>query len=291
MIFKLPQWAGYKDRATYGIADAFFRMGNLGESKKWFTVLKEAFPTYPRGFPAEVIAQFAAITGRGVVGNKAASGTAILDELGQHHVMTGDWIVYTSADSVFQVAAHEGVVPLSELYQACDKARAMLQPPHGVSRVIARPFVGQEGAWVRTQNRRDLSLAPPGPTLLDLLRDKHVPRVGVGKVDDLFAGRNILSVGTREMLMSELRAHRAQEGERLAPFSRLTVRECEVLQDLIEGKNADRIATESFVSVATVRSHIKSLLAKLGVNSQLAAVAAAQRAGWISPHTRPDSPS
>jgi phosphopentomutase len=159
-------------------------------------LLEQAFPTYPQGFPAELIAQFAAATGRGVVANKAASGTAILDEFGQHHVMTGDWIVYTSADSVFQVAAHEAIVPLKELYEACATARAMLQPPHAVSRVIARPFVGQEGAWQRTQNRRDLSLAPPGPTLLDLLRDKHIPRVGVGKVDDLFAGRNILSVHT-----------------------------------------------------------------------------------------------
>lgn len=185
-------------RAAYGVCEPVSQ-GKDSTTGHWEIcghVLTTAFPTYPKGFPAEVIAQFAAITGRGVVGNKAASGTAILDELGQRHVMTGDWIVYTSADSVFQIAAHEGVVPLSELYQACEKARAMLQPPHGVSRVIARPFVGQEGAWVRTQNRRDLSLAPPGPTLLDLLRDKHVPRVGVGKVDDLFAGRNILSVHT-----------------------------------------------------------------------------------------------
>jgi phosphopentomutase len=155
-----------------------------------------AFPTYPNGFPPELIAEFARRTGRGVVGNKAASGTAILDELGQHHLMTRDWIVYTSADSVFQVAAHEGVVPLDELYQACATARAMLQPPHAVSRVIARPFVGQAGGWQRTQNRKDLSLAPPGPTLLDLLHDRHIPRVGVGKVDDLFAGRHILSVHT-----------------------------------------------------------------------------------------------
>jgi phosphopentomutase len=159
-------------------------------------VLSQAFPTYPEGFPAEVIDQFAARTGRGVVGNKAASGTVILEELARHHVLTGDWIVYTSADSVFQVAAHEGIVPLTELYDACAIARSILQPPHGVSRVIARPFVGQEGKWTRTEHRRDLSLAPPGPTLLDLLRDRHVPRVGVGKVDDLFAGRNILSVHT-----------------------------------------------------------------------------------------------
>jgi two-component system nitrate/nitrite response regulator NarL len=113
----------------------------------------------------------------------------------------------------------------------------------------------------------------------------------IEQVSDVVAGRNILSVGHRERLLSELRAHRAQEGERLGPFSRLTVRESEVLQDLLEGKNAERIANDSFVSVATVRSHIKSLLAKLGVNSQLAAVAAAQRAGWASPHTRPDTPA
>ena len=185
-------------RAAYGVCEPA-SLGKDSTTGHWEIcghVLTEAFPTYPKGFPPEVIAQFAAITGRGVVGNKAASGTAILDELGQHHLTTGDWIVYTSADSVFQVAAHEEVVPLKELYQACDKARAMLQPPHAVSRVIARPFVGQAGAWVRTRNRRDLSLAPPGPTLLDLLRDRHVPRVGVGKVDDLFAGRNILSVHT-----------------------------------------------------------------------------------------------
>ncbi len=159
-------------------------------------LLPEPFPTYPDGFPADLLARFAAATGRGVLGNKPASGTAILDEFGPRHLMSGDWIVYTSADSVFQVAAHERVVPLSELYEACVKARALLVPPHGVSRVIARPFVGTEGAWIRTQNRRDLSLAPPGPTLLDLLRDKHIPRLGVGKVDDLFAGRNILSVHT-----------------------------------------------------------------------------------------------
>jgi two-component system nitrate/nitrite response regulator NarL len=110
-------------------------------------------------------------------------------------------------------------------------------------------------------------------------------------VGDVVTGRAILSMGARERMLAELRAHRAQEGEKLAPFQRLTVRECEVLQDLLEGKNAERIANESFVSVATVRSHIKSLLAKLGVNSQLAAVALARRSGWASPHQRPDTPS
>lgn len=156
--------------------------------------LTRAFPTYPGGFPDEVLQEFSRRTGRGVLGNKAASGTAILDELGAEHVRTGSWIVYTSADSVFQVAAHEGVVPLEELYGACREARALLQPPHAVSRVIARPFVGEQGAWKRTAHRKDLSLPPPGPTLLDRLADAHVPRIGVGKVDDLFAGRNIASI-------------------------------------------------------------------------------------------------
>jgi len=120
----------------------------------------------------------------------------VLADFGEEHRRTGNWIVYTSADSVFQVAAHEAVVPLEELYTACSAARAILQGEHGVSRVIARPFVGEPGAWVRTANRRDFSLAPPGPTLLDRLAEHHVPRVGVGKVDDLFAGRGISSIHT-----------------------------------------------------------------------------------------------
>jgi phosphopentomutase len=154
------------------------------------------FPTYPQGFPADVIAEFAERTGRGVLGNAPASGTRVLDQFGEEHRRTGRWIVYTSADSVFQVAAHEAVVPLEELYAACAVARAMLQGEHGVSRVIARPFVGEPGAWVRTAHRRDYSLPPPGPTLLDRLEEHHVPRVGVGKVDDLFAGRGISSIHT-----------------------------------------------------------------------------------------------
>ncbi len=156
--------------------------------------LARPFPTYPQGFPADVIAEFSRRTGRGVLGNTAASGTRILDELGAEHVRTGQWIVYTSADSVFQVAAHEEVVPLAELYAACAEARDLLRPPHGVSRVIARPFVGTPGAWSRTSHRQDLSLPPPGPTLLDRLADANVPRMGIGKVDDLFAGRNIVSI-------------------------------------------------------------------------------------------------
>jgi phosphopentomutase len=158
--------------------------------------LDEPFPTYPNGFPADLLAEFSARTGRGVLGNIASSGTVILDQLGTEHVASGKWIVYTSADSVFQIAAHEEVVPLEELYAACRIARELLVDPHGVSRVIARPFRGQAGAWQRTSNRKDFSRLPTGTTLLDRLAEAHVPVVGVGKVDDLFAGRGVTSIHT-----------------------------------------------------------------------------------------------
>jgi phosphopentomutase len=184
--------------AAYGVAEPVSagKDSTTGHWELCGLVLEQPFPTYPRGFPAEIIDEFVRRTGRGVLGNKPASGTAILDELGEAHRRTGDWIVYTSADSVFQIAAHEQTVSVSELYAACRTARAMLQPPHGVSRVIARPFAGSPGAWVRTAGRKDFSLPPPGPTLLDHLAQAHVPRVGVGKVDDLFAGRHITSIHT-----------------------------------------------------------------------------------------------
>jgi phosphopentomutase len=184
--------------AAYGVAEPTSQ-GKDSTTGHWELcglVVDHPFPTYPQGFPAEIIDEFACRTGRGVLGNKPASGTAILDELGEAHRRTGDWIVYTSADSVFQVAAHEQTVSVKELYEACETARAILQPPHGVSRVIARPFVGSPGSWTRTAGRKDFSLPPPGPTLLDHLAQAHVPRVGVGKVDDLFAGRNITSIHT-----------------------------------------------------------------------------------------------
>jgi phosphopentomutase len=150
--------------------------------------LSRPFPTFPKGFPPEVIDAFSAATGRGVLGNIPASGTAIIAEFGGEHERTGKWIVYTSADSVFQVAAHEGVIPLPELYAACETARMQLVAPNDVSRVIARPFEGRAGAYERTANRRDYSIAPPGDTLIDALAGAGVPRSGVGKVDDLFAG-------------------------------------------------------------------------------------------------------
>ena len=160
--------------------------------------LARPFPTYPRGFPADVIDAFAEATGRGVLGNKAASGTSIIAEYGAEHQRTGEWIVYTSADSVFQIAAHESTVPLDELYNACEIAREMLVPPHDVSRVIARPFVGSPGSYERSAHRRDFSIAPPDKTLLDALADAGVPRAGVGKVDDLFAGRSITAEHGRD---------------------------------------------------------------------------------------------
>ncbi|HEX6630852.1 MAG TPA: phosphopentomutase [Gemmatimonadaceae bacterium] len=160
--------------------------------------LERPFPTYPAGFPAEIVAAFARRTGRPVIGNVVGSGTDVIARFGAEHERTGAWILYTSADSVFQVAAHEGVVPLAELYAACEAARAMLVAPHDVSRVIARPFDGNEGHYARTPRRRDYSIEPPGETLLDALAAIGVPRHGVGKVDDLFAGRNLAAEHTRD---------------------------------------------------------------------------------------------
>jgi len=151
--------------------------------------LDNPFPTFPNGFPREVIERFSRETGRGVIGNVVGSGTDVIDRYGAEHGATGSWIVYTSADSVFQIAANEQVIPLEELYRACETARKMLVPPHDVSRVIARPFEGSPGSYQRTPNRRDYSIEPPSETLLDALSKAGIPRAGVGKVDDLFAGR------------------------------------------------------------------------------------------------------
>lgn len=148
-------------------------------------------PTYPDGFPQELVSAFVRRTGRGVLGNAAASGTAIIDEYGEEHLRTGDLIVYTSADSVFQVAAHEEVVPLAELYDICEVARQLLVGEHAVSRVIARPFVGTPGAFVRTGNRRDFSLEPPGPSHLTALQAAGKRVVGVGKIGDIFAMKGL----------------------------------------------------------------------------------------------------
>ncbi len=160
--------------------------------------LAKAFPTYPNGFPPEVIDAFARATGRGVIANTVASGTAVIADFAEEQRRTGSWIVYTSADPVFQVAAHEDWIPLEELYRACEIAREQLVAPHDVSRVIARPFVGEGGQWRRTPHRRDFSIAPPGETLLDVLQQAGIPRHGIGKVDDLFAGRGIAAQHTSD---------------------------------------------------------------------------------------------
>jgi phosphopentomutase len=151
----------------------------------------QAMPTYPHGFPDEVIDPFMNETGRGVLGNIPASGTEIIQELGEEHQRTGKWIVYTSADSVFQIAAHEETIPLEELYDACRVARRILTGKHAVGRVIARPFVGEPGNYVRTPNRHDFSLEPPRPNYLSLIRSRGEKVYGVGKIPDIFAGQDI----------------------------------------------------------------------------------------------------
>ena len=145
-------------------------------------------PTYPNGFPQEVLDAFEAATGRGCLCNMPYSGTDVIRDYGEEQLKTGKWIVYTSADSVFQVAAHEELIPLEELYDACHKARKLLQGEHGVGRVIARPYVGVPGDFRRTSNRHDYSLEPPGTTLLDALQKAGKATIGVGKIYDIFAG-------------------------------------------------------------------------------------------------------
>ena len=154
----------------------------------------DPLPTYPEGFPEEVLEPFKAATGRGVLANAPWSGTAVLDEFGEEHMRTGDLIVYTSADSVFQIAAHEEIVPLEKLYEYCHIARRQLQGKHGVGRVIARPFVGSgKGNFKRTSNRHDYSLEPPKKTLLDAIKEQGLSSIAVGKIYDIFAG-----IGTTE---------------------------------------------------------------------------------------------
>ena len=155
-------------------------------------VLERPFPTFPHGFPPDVIVEFERRIGRGTIGNVVASGTEIIERLGPDHVATGQPIVYTSADSVFQIAAHEDVIPIAEQYRICEIAFEMVGRGMGVGRVIARPFVGLPGAFTRTANRHDYALEPFGDTLLDLLSRAGLPVVGIGKTSDLFAGRGIM---------------------------------------------------------------------------------------------------
>src|SRR2546426_1705617 len=184
---------------TASAGGAYGRMSEAGAGKDSTTghwemtgvVLQKPLPTYPHGFPADLVQAFEQAIGRKVIGNKVASGTEIIKELGEEHMRTGYPILYTSADSVFQVAAHQDVIPLEELYHMCAIARGMLTGEHAVGRVIARPFIGTPGGYRRTERRRDFSLEPPAPTVLDRLTERGHVVVTVGKVDQLFAGRGV----------------------------------------------------------------------------------------------------
>ena len=165
-------------------------------------VSPDPLPTYPDGFPEEVLEPFRQATGRGILANAPWSGTEVIQKFGDDHVRTGDLIVYTSADSVFQIAAHEDVVPLEQLYEYCHIARQQLKGKHGVGRVIARPFVGESGAYKRTSNRHDYSLEPPTKTLLDAVKEAGLASIGVGKIHDIFAG-----IGTTEHVYNQSNAH------------------------------------------------------------------------------------
>jgi len=153
--------------------------------------LEQAFPVYKHGFPADLMAQFERAIGRKTIGNKPASGTEIIKELGEEHVKTGRPIVYTSGDSVFQIAAHEEIISIQELYRMCEIARKLLDGPHRVGRVIARPFTGTVGQFVRTSRRHDYAVDPPKPMLMDVLAERKVPVFGIGKIHDIYNGRGV----------------------------------------------------------------------------------------------------
>ena len=165
-------------------------------------ISENPLPTYPNGFPEEVLEPFRQATGRGVLANAPWSGTEVIEKYGAEHMRTGDLIVYTSADSVFQIAAHEDIVPPEQLYEYCRIARKILQGKHGVGRVIARPFVGQPGSFKRTANRHDFSLEPPAKTLLVALQEAGKTSIGVGKIHDIFAG-----IGTTEHVYNQSNAN------------------------------------------------------------------------------------
>lgn len=180
-------------------AGCFGKMAEVSKGKDTTTghwemvgvITERAFPVYPDGFPDDVVNEFGSRIGRGILGNKAASGTEIIKELGEEHIRTGYPIVYTSADSVFQIACHEDIVPVDQLYEWCQIARDMLVSPHNVQRVIARPFVGEPGSFTRTERRKDFSLEPPGVTLLDLIAKSGGSVIAIGKINDIYAGRGI----------------------------------------------------------------------------------------------------
>jgi phosphopentomutase len=176
--------------------------------------LEQAFPVYPNGFPRDLIAEFERQIGRATIGNKPASGTEIIKELGDEHVRTGKPIVYTSGDSVFQIAAHEEVIPIVELYRVCEIARQLLDGPHRVGRVIARPFAGTPGNFVRTSRRHDYAVDPPKPMLLDVLQQHAVPVFGIGKIHDIYNARGVTDYVTTRSNADGMEKLTAALGER-----------------------------------------------------------------------------
>lgn len=217
--------------ASLDPAASFGRMAELGAGKDSTAghfelaglVVQEAFPTYPRGFPPDLIEKIEKTIGRSTIGNFPCSGTEIIARLGEEHLRTGSPIVYTSADSVFQVAAHEDLFPLEELYRICETARTLLRGEHAVARVIARPFRGEPGRFVRTAGRRDYSLAPHGPTVLNRASEAGMPVVAVGKIFDLYAGSGITdhrpskgNTQTIELLKDVVSASSPEEASRKA---------------------------------------------------------------------------
>ena len=195
----LDRLIAFDDRPPGRPTGAYGRMAEASAGKDSVTghwemmgvVLEHPFPTFPEGFPPDLMAEFERRIGRGTLGNVVASGTEIIDRLGPEHVRTGKPIVYTSADSVFQIAAHEDVIPVPELYRICGVAFELFARGLGVGRVIARPFIGTPGAFVRTANRHDYALEPAGATLLDRLTEQSIPVTAIGKIGDLFAGRGM----------------------------------------------------------------------------------------------------
>jgi phosphopentomutase len=197
----------------------------IGHWEMMGIITVEDFPTYPDGFPPEVISRFEAEIGRKVLGNKPASGTEIIKELGELHMKTGYPIVYTSADSVFQIAAHEEIIPVEELYNYCRIARKILTGKHGVARVIARPFLGSPGNFYRTERRKDFSLPPPEKTALDLLVENGITTIGLGKIEDIFSNQGLAESNhthNNEETMSALIEIEKNREDRLVVFANLS---------------------------------------------------------------------
>jgi len=197
----------------------------IGHWEMMGIITTEDFPTYPNGFPTEVISRFESEIGRKVLGNKPASGTEIIKELGELHMKTGYPIVYTSADSVFQIAAHEEIIPIEELYRYCKIARKILTGKHRVARVIARPFLGEPGNFYRTERRKDFSLPPPSETVLDALSNRGIITIGLGKIEDIFSNQGLIESNhthNNEETMSAIIEIEKSRNENLLAFANLS---------------------------------------------------------------------